>query len=81
MLGDLRDALATKGIEFSYSDGALDIIAKESYSEKYGARNMRRYIETHVEDTLASAIISHYQVQIKKATLDAVDGKLQVICL
>ncbi|MDD6980634.1 MAG: ATP-dependent Clp protease ATP-binding subunit [Clostridia bacterium] len=81
MLGDLRDALATKGIEFSYSDGALDIIAKESYSEKYGARNMRRYIETHVEDALASAIISHYQVQIKKATLDAVDGKLQVICL
>ena len=78
MLGDLRDVLDKKGITFTYTDRAVDLIACESYSEKYGARNMRRYLETHVEDALASAIISNYQSEIKKATLDVTDGKLQV---
>lgn len=79
MLGDLRDVLDKKGITFTYTDAAVDLIARESYSEKYGARNMRRYLETHVEDVLASEIISHYATGIKSAALDAADGKLQVI--
>ena len=81
MLGDLRDVLEKKGIAFSYTDAAVDCIARESYSEKYGARNMRRYLETHVEDALASAIISHYQTKLTNAALDVTDGKLQVTCL
>lgn len=79
MLGDLRDVLDKKGITFTYTDAAVDLIARESYSEKYGARNMRRYLETHVEDALASEIISHYAKGIKSAALDAADGKLQVV--
>ena len=67
-------------IAFTYTDAAVDLIARESYSEKYGARNMRRYLETHVEDALASAIISHYASGIRRAALDATDGKLQVTC-
>ncbi len=80
MLGDLREVLDKKGIAFTYTDAAVDLIARESYSEKYGARNMRRYLETHVEDALASAIISHYASGIRRAALDATDGKLQVTC-
>ena len=80
MLGDLRDVLDKKGIVFTYTDAAIDLVARESYSEKYGARNMRRYLETNVEDALASAIISHYESMIHKAVLDEKDGKLQVTC-
>ena len=29
-----------------------------SFSEKYGARNMRRYIQTEIEDVIADKIIS-----------------------
>ena len=81
MLGDMKKVLEQKGIAFSYSDDAVAFIAKGSYSAKYGARNMRRYLETNVEDALATAIISHYQTQIRQANLDVINGKLQVTCL
>ena len=80
MLGDLKAALATKGIEFSYTRPALEYIAKNSYSAKFGARNMRRYIETHVEDELASQIITSYNKRMTSATLSVADGKLRIVC-
>ena len=46
-----------KGISLLWNDEVLSYIADKSYSEKYGARNMRRYIETAIEDKLASLII------------------------
>ena len=33
-------------------------IAKQSFSVKYGARNMRRYIQTAVEDQAAEKIVA-----------------------
>ncbi len=46
-----------KGIRLSYDEAVALHIAERSYSEKYGARNMRRYIERHVEDALAEELI------------------------
>ena len=80
MLGDLKAALETKGIAFSYTRPALEYIAKNSYSAKFGARNMRRYIETNVEDELASQIITSYDKRITTATLSVADGKLRISC-
>ena len=58
MLGDLAKLLSAKGIKAEFTDECRDLVAEKSYSEKYGARNMRRYIETHVEDKMAELIIS-----------------------
>ena len=60
MMGKLKDHLADKGIRLVYDDALLIHIAENSYSEKYGARNMRRYIERHVEDKLANVTIENY---------------------
>ena len=60
MLSKLRDHFAEKGIKLIYGSDVLELIARESYSEKYGARNMRRYIERHVEDKLANVILENY---------------------
>ncbi len=57
MIGQLKKHLVEKGIKLSYDDDVLRIIAKQSYSEKFGARNMRRYIERNVEDEIAGIII------------------------
>ena len=59
MLKKLADHLADKGIKLSYDDAVLSYIAEKSYSEKYGARNMRRFIETAIEDKLANVIIEN----------------------
>ncbi len=81
MLGDLTKTLSDKGIAFTYTHPAAELIAKESYSSRYGARNMRRYLETHVEDALATQIIENYQKRITKATLSVEDGALRVVCI
>ena len=78
MMGELREALDERGIKLTFSDAALAIIAKESYSHKYGARNMRRYIQTHVEDALAEKIIADFEGVITHASVTARGGKLRV---
>ncbi len=64
MLGQLRDAIAERGIKLEFDDAAAKYIATESFSTKYGARNMRRYIQKHIEDEIANHIIANYEEQI-----------------
>ena len=60
MIGKLKVHLKDKGITLVYNDDVLKLIAEKSFSEKFGARNMRRYIERHVEDKLATLLIDNY---------------------
>lgn len=69
MLGDLRTTLAEKDIGFVWIDEAAQKIARDSYSTKYGARNMRRYIQTNVEDKAAEIIINAAGTEIGKLSL------------
>ena len=81
MLSDLKRALEERGISFRYTEAARDYIANASFSQKYGARNMRRYIQTEVEDRMANAIISGYENHITAASLDASEGALNLYCV
>ena len=81
MIDELKKALEEKGITLHCTDEALDLIAKESYSHKFGARNMRRYIQTHVEDALAEKIIADYTRSITHASVNVKDGKINVEAL
>ncbi len=58
MLDELKKALTDKGYYVSYDDKAVKTVAKNSFSEKFGARNMRRYIQTHIEDPIAESVVS-----------------------
>ena len=78
MLGRLHDHLDEKGIKLLYNEEVLSHIATESYSEKYGARNMRRYIERHIEDKLAEVILANYHSHIKGISLSVKDGDIVV---
>ena len=78
MLGKLRDHFAEKDIKLIYGDDVLNLIAEESYSEKYGARNMRRYIERNVEDKLAEVILNNYGTGLSGISLKVVDGDIKV---
>ncbi|MBR5143842.1 MAG: ATP-dependent Clp protease ATP-binding subunit, partial [Clostridia bacterium] len=78
MLSKLRKHFEEKGIKLIYNDDVLRLIANESYSEKYGARNMRRYIERQVEDKLAEVILENYGRGISGISLTVLDDKIQV---
>ena len=77
-MGELATALAERHIKLTYSDEALACIARGSYSQKYGARNMRRYIRTHVEDALAERIIADHTQSITHASVTVKDGALRI---
>lgn len=78
MLNELADALSEKGIKFAYTDSAADFIAEKSFDEKYGARNMRRYIQREVEDIIADRLISEYSAGITAISLGCDGNALYV---
>ena len=78
MLSKLASHMNEKGIRLTYSDDVLTYIAKESYSEKYGARNMRRFVERAVEDNIASLIIDKAQTSLLGIHLTVEDGKIKI---
>lgn len=56
-LAELSQGLAEKGITLHYQDDVCDHIGRKSYSDKYGARNMARFIQTNVEDRIADLLV------------------------
>ncbi len=81
MIGELKIALAEKNIKLICTDTALSLIAKESFSHKYGARNMRRYIQKEIEDRLAGMIIADYRSSYSLAKIDTDGEKIVIHCM
>ena len=78
MLKRLADHLTERGIALKYTPEVPDFIAHEAYSEKYGARNMRRYIERNVEDGIATVLIEKSTTAISGIGLSVADGKIKI---
>ena len=81
MLGELKTALWEKGIELSYTNALLKYVGEKSYSAKFGARNMRRFIQTHIEDAIAEKVIADYNRTISKVHLNISSGEIVVTCM
>ena len=59
MLKELRDVLAGRGIELSWTDEVIKKLVDKGYSSTYGARNLRRLIQKEIEDTAAQKMIEN----------------------
>ena len=66
--------LADREMTLEMTDAAKELIAKESYDPQYGARPIKRYLQKHVENELASMIIRGDLVDGGKVTIDS-DGE------
>ncbi len=58
MLKDLFKRLAERELSVEITDEVKDHLAKDGYSEAYGARPLRRLIQRKIEDMLAEEILS-----------------------
>jgi ATP-dependent Clp protease ATP-binding subunit ClpA len=81
MMEELKMALSEKDIQLLYTPQALERIAEQSFSRKYGARNMRRYIQREIEDPLASKVIADYKKQVSAVKIDADEDGFLINCL
>ena len=78
MLQELSKVLNEKGITLKWDKKAEKLLSEISYSEKFGARNLRRTIQREVEDVIANSIISNYNSSINKVNITAKSGKLDI---
>ena len=80
MLGEVRDVMEEQGRELSWDKKLVDYLVAKSYSETYGARNLRRTIQKDVEDAIAAEIVERRGEVITNVKLSAAKEKVTVKC-
>jgi len=78
LLNQVRVRLSDQGIGLVVSDEARDFLLKEGFDEEYGARPLRRAIQTYVDDTLADALLAGELAPGETALLTVHDGQMVV---
>ena len=78
MLNELGSSLKEKNISLEYSDEIPLLLAEKSYSQKYGARNLRRTIQTEIEDKASELIISGYDTKISAISIYTEDSEIKI---
>ena len=58
MLDEMAEALEENGIKLKVMKKALSVIADKSFGQKFGARDIRKFIRTDIEDVVAELIIN-----------------------
>ncbi|MCD8376357.1 MAG: ATP-dependent Clp protease ATP-binding subunit, partial [Oscillospiraceae bacterium] len=81
MVEELAGTLAEKGITFTYDPSLLDYLVDKSFSQTYGARNLRRLIQKELEDAIASRIIESYQSPITQLQASATESGVSLLAL
>ena len=78
MLADLRKRLEDKQLKLVVTDAAKNAIIDGGYDPIYGARPLKRYIQSHVETMIAKEIIGGTHTAGDTLTVDA-DGNGQLV--
>jgi ATP-dependent Clp protease ATP-binding subunit ClpC len=59
MLREVGDLLKRRGITATFSPGVRVLLARQGFSEEFGARELRRLIKRRIEDRLTELILDH----------------------
>ena len=78
MLAELQQSLEGRGIAFTWDESVKDYLVKKSYSVAYGARNLRRAIQTDLEDPIAERIIKSYVDPFRSIKASCEDGTIKL---
>lgn len=78
MLGQLKKTMEESEIRLSWDDSLLDYLVEQSFSVKFGARNLRRVIEKQVEDELANRIIAAWERPLAGAHVTADENGVHI---
>ena len=79
LIADLRARLAEKSLSLEITPAARELIADNGYDPVYGARPLKRYLQSKAETLLAKAILSRDLHAGDVLTLDVgADGGLEV---
>ncbi len=78
MMTELKESIADRGYTLAFDEAILAWLAKKSYSVAYGARNLRRLIQTEVEDAITSILIDNYDKHYTFLSVTAEEDKVKI---
>jgi ATP-dependent Clp protease ATP-binding subunit ClpC len=78
LLDQSRTRLTEQNIKLEFGDDLREFLMKEGFDPEFGARPLRRAIQTHVDDTLADALLSGVVQPGQTAVLTIENGAVKV---
>ncbi|HNZ40947.1 MAG TPA: AAA family ATPase, partial [Clostridia bacterium] len=81
MAEEYAEDLKEKNILLKVSDDALKHIIGENYDDKYGARPLRRSMQTNIEDVLSEMYIKNELKDGMMVMISVEDGTLKYECI
>jgi ATP-dependent Clp protease ATP-binding subunit ClpA len=76
MISELETRLRAKNVTVTLDPSARRYLAEKGFDERYGARPLRRVIETEISQPLSQALLFGPLVKGGQVTIVARDGKL-----
>ncbi|HMO20402.1 MAG TPA: hypothetical protein PKC98_05475, partial [Candidatus Melainabacteria bacterium] len=77
MSSELQKRVEVQEMSLVVEDSAKDVIAKEGYQPEYGARPLRRAIQTLLEDSLAEEMLRGEYIAGDVISAYAEEGKIK----
>ena len=78
LLAKVQQRLSEQEITLGFGEDLRDLLMKEGFDAEFGARPLRRAIQTHVDDALADALLAGTLQPGQTAHLSVADGAVQV---
>jgi ATP-dependent Clp protease ATP-binding subunit ClpC len=78
LMGQVAARLVEQGMTLRYGDDLREFLMAEGFDEEFGARPLRRAIQTHVDDALADAILAGVLGTGQTAVLSVTDSAVKV---
>ncbi len=76
---DIEDRLSDRNIKIEITEKALDFILENSYNVQFGARPVKRYIQSNIETEMSRMIIRDEITENDKVIVDVEDNRLKII--
>ena len=78
LLDGLKKKLLSLGITATFTENLTDYICDAGFDEVYGARPLKRAIQSKVEDALAEYMLDNKLPEGSEVTIDYADGKVEI---
>ena len=79
MIDEMRQPLADKGIKLTYTESALDLLAKHADGGKYGARDLRNVIRRECEDRIAEILVENAESMPATIRITAKNDRIEIV--
>ncbi|WP_307994624.1 ATP-dependent Clp protease ATP-binding subunit [uncultured Weissella sp.] len=78
MADELLDRVKEQGVDAKMTPAAIDVVAEAGYDEEYGARPIRRALQTQVEDKLSEELLSGKVTTDDQVVIGAKQGAITI---